>query len=107
MKVTGHDASVTSLPAAQAKEAQQAKEAEPTRAAERSASGLDSSAVAGAAASVSFSDKVEEVQEIARAAKAEPEVRQDAVEKAKLDLQAGQLQADPNELAALIARDLF
>ena len=106
MKVTGHDASVTSLATARAQEAHQAKEAEPTRAAERAGAGLDSSAAAGAS-SVSFSDKVQEVQEIAKAAKAEPEVRQEVVEQARADLQAGQLQADPNELAALIARELF
>lgn len=106
MKVKGHDASVTSLASARAQEAQAARETEPTRANERAGAGLDSGAVAGAS-SVSLSDKVQEVQEIRTAAKAEPEVRQEVVEQAKADLAAGQMQADPSELAALISRDLF
>jgi flagellar biosynthesis anti-sigma factor FlgM len=106
MKVTGHDASVTSFASAKAQDAQKPKESEPTRATERAGAGLDASAAAGAT-SVSFSEKVQEVQQIAAAAKAEPEVRQDVVEQAKLDIASGQMQADPSELAAQIARDLF
>jgi flagellar biosynthesis anti-sigma factor FlgM len=59
------------------------------------------------ASSLELSSEVGKVEEIRELAKAEPEVRADVVAQAKADLAAGTLTADPSELAALIARDLF
>lgn len=103
MKVTGKEVSLHALQQNRAQEANAAKEAEPTRAIERAGSGLASVNASG----VSLSSEVQEVQDIVRTAKSEPEFREQVVEQAKADIEAGQMSADPQELAALIAQDLF
>ncbi len=103
MKVTGKEVSLQALQQNRAQEANAAREAEPTRAVERASSGL----AAPSASTVSLSHEVEEVQEIVKAAKATPDLRQDVVDQAKADIDSGAMAADPQELAALIARDLF
>lgn len=103
MKVTGKEVSLQALQQNRAQEANAAREAEPSKAVERASSGLASAN----ASSVSLSHEVQEVQEIVKTAKSTPDLRQEIVDQAKADYESGQMAADPQELAALIARDLF
>ncbi len=68
---------------------------------QRSSEGLPS------ASTLELSGQVADVEEIAQAARQADAIRVDVVEQAKADMAAGTLTADSNELAALIARDLF
>jgi flagellar biosynthesis anti-sigma factor FlgM len=88
--------------AARAQKATSAQEAENSASSRAQGAGL-----AGPAGTVRLSERVEEVERVRAAAKAEPEVRPDVVERAKAELAAGKLTADPHELASLVARDLF
>ena len=102
MKITGNEASIQALHAAQ-----QARTVEQGSVQVAEQVGLQGSAGLQSGGTVHLSQRAEEVQQIRDIAKAEPEVRTEIVEQAKADLAAGQLTADPMELAAAIARDLF
>jgi hypothetical protein len=56
---------------------------------------------------VTVSQQVVEAERVREIARTEPQVRNEVIERAKVDLAAGQLQADPMRLAETIARDLF
>lgn len=103
MKITGTDPG-TSIQALAA--AQQARATDSDPAPEANA-GLASKAGLNEPGTVQLSQRAQEVSQAQEAARAVPEVRPEVVEQAKIDLAAGQMKADPSELAALIARDLF
>ncbi len=102
MKIAGTDPG-TSIQALQAAQQARATDQQPPP----SDAGLTQRAGLDDPSSVQLSARAEEVQHARELAKAEPEVRAEVVEQAKADYAAGQLKADPAELAALIARDLF
>lgn len=87
--------------AAEARAADQAKPQEASDAGLQSRGGLEASST------VQLSQRAQEVQQVTEMARAEPEVRADVVDKARADMAAGQMNANPADLAQLIARDLF
>ncbi len=108
MRITGPD--VTAAVGFQKKEnaeAVAAKESSKTDSAEKAGLAAPSASTVADDATVSLSERVSEVGQLREAAKAEPRLREEVVEKAKADIANGRLQADPLRLSELIARDLF
>lgn len=105
MKINSMDHSLAAMRPVHAGEAAASKADEVEKAPPEQA-GLHAQGAA-AHGGLHLSQRVEEVERIGTIAREEPGFRPDVVEQAKADLAAGTLRADPNELASLIARDLF
>jgi|SaaInl4_150m_RNA_FD_contig_21_1781280_length_631_multi_8_in_0_out_0_2 flagellar biosynthesis anti-sigma factor FlgM len=103
MKIQGADPNVAALQGSQ--QARATDQADKGQAAEKA--GLAAPAGLESGGSVQLSQQARDVTKIQELARAEPEVRADVVDKAKADLAAGRLDADPMALAEMISRDIF
>jgi flagellar biosynthesis anti-sigma factor FlgM len=101
MKIKGSKPNASSL---KSKETSGSKSA---RGAERAGKSGGVGASASAAGSVHLSSAVEEVREIARLARAIPDVRVDVVEQARADLAAGRMHVDSRVLAECMVGEFF
>ena len=106
MRITGLEMPTSSLQRTDSTESAAARDTSSTEAAEKQGltGPIANSLVDG---KVTVSERVVEAERIREVARTEPEVRNEVVERAKADLVAGQLGADPLRLAESIARDLF
>jgi len=106
MRITGLEPATSSLQRADSVESAAARDTSTTEAAEKQ--GLTAPIANNLAdGKVTVSERVVEAERVREIARTEPEVRSEVVERAKADLAAGQLNADPMHLAESIARDLF
>jgi len=106
MRITGVEPATSSLQRSDSAESAAARDTSPAEGAEKA--GL-TGPVANSLADgkVTVSQQVVEAERVREIARTEPQVRNEVIERAKVDLAAGQLQADPMRLAETIARDLF
>tara|TARA_B100000029_G_scaffold17297_1_gene17736 strand:+ start:1572 stop:1907 length:336 start_codon:yes stop_codon:yes gene_type:complete len=106
MRITGAETTAASLQRNDSPEAVAQKDGSPVDGAEKA--GLAGPVASNLAeGTVTVSERVVEAERIREIARSEPEVRTDVIQRAKADLAAGRLEADPMELADLISRDLF
>jgi len=106
MRITGVEPATSSLQRSDSAESAAAKDMSPAEGAEKA--GLTGPIANNLAdGKVTVSDRVHEAERVREIARTEPEVRNEVVERAKADLAAGRLEADPMRLAESIARDLF
>ncbi len=104
MKIAGTDPATSVQALAAAQEARATKNEENTPA---DRGGPVNRAEFNDAGSVQLSQRAHEVTMAREIARSEPDFRPEVVALAQADLAAGTLDADPNALAAMIARDLF
>ncbi|MBJ96262.1 MAG: hypothetical protein CMP23_17510 [Rickettsiales bacterium] len=106
MRITGLEPATSSLQRTDSVESAAARDTSTAEAAEKQ--GLMGPVANNLAdGKVTVSERVVEAERVREIAIAEPEVRNEVVERAKADLAAGKMTADPMNLAESIARDLF
>jgi len=106
MRITGVEPATAALQRSDSTESAAARDTSSADAAEKA--GLTGPVATNLAeGKVTMSERVVEAELVRKIARTEPEVRNEVVDKAKADLAAGKLEADPMRLAQSIARDLF
>ncbi len=106
MRITGVEPATSSLQRSDSAESAAARDMSPAEGAEKA--GLTGPVANNLAdGKVTVSQQVVEAERVREIARAEPQVRNEVIERARVDLAAGKLEADPMRLAETIARDLF
>jgi len=106
MRITGVEPATAALQRSDSTESAAARDMS-------SAEGAEKAGLTGPVASnlaegkVTVSERVVEAERVRKIARTEPQVRNEVVERAKADMMAGKLEADPMRLAQSVARDLF